>query len=116
MKDLSDNFSYAVRLAQEKGASSWLSSLPICEHGHALHKSAFCDALALCYGWTPIGITTECVCGKNFTVEHALSYVPEGVSPLCIIIILETSQLHYYLKSARVLFWSQNYSLSVEKF
>ena len=31
----------AVLLAQEKGASSWLTSLPILEHGHVLHKSAF---------------------------------------------------------------------------
>ena len=73
MRDLPDNLSYAVHLAQEKGASTWLSSLPIREHGHALHKGAFHDALALRYGWTPIGIPSECICGRNFTVEHALS-------------------------------------------
>ena len=31
----------------EKGASSWLSTLPIDEHGFALHKGAFRDALCL---------------------------------------------------------------------
>ena len=25
------------------------------EHGFALHKAAFRDALCLCYGWLPIG-------------------------------------------------------------
>ena len=44
----------AVELAQEKGASSWLTALPIHEHGFALHKSAFRDALALRYDWPPL--------------------------------------------------------------
>ena len=36
-----------MELAQEKGASSWLTTLPIKEHGYALHKGAFKDAIAL---------------------------------------------------------------------
>ena len=43
----------AMDLAQEKGASSWLTALPIDEFGFTLHKSAFRDALALRYGWPP---------------------------------------------------------------
>ena len=31
----------SMELSQEKGASTWLSSLPIDDHGFALHKSAF---------------------------------------------------------------------------
>ena len=71
--DLPDDLRFAVLLAQEKGASSWLTSLPILEYGHALHKGAFRDALALRYGWLPSGVPSECVCGKAFSVEHALS-------------------------------------------
>ena len=41
----------SVRAASEKGASAWLTALPIEEHGFALHKVAFRDALALRYGW-----------------------------------------------------------------
>ena len=52
--ELTGDLQLAVLLAQEKGASSWLTSLPILEHGHALHKGAFQDALALRYGWTPL--------------------------------------------------------------
>ena len=33
-------------------ASSWLTPVPIAEHGFALHKSAFQDTLWLKYGWT----------------------------------------------------------------
>ena len=39
----------AMDLAQERGASSWLTSLPIEEFGFTLHKSAFRDAMALRY-------------------------------------------------------------------
>ena len=73
LNELSGDFHLAVLLAQEKGASSWLTSLPILEHGHALHKSAFRDALALRYGWIPSAMLSECVCGKRFSVEHVLS-------------------------------------------
>ena len=71
--ELPDDLRYAILLAQEKGASSWLSILPIAEHGFTLHKRAFRDAIALRYGWTPKEIPVECICGKSFTIEHALS-------------------------------------------
>ena len=38
---------HSMSLAQEKGASSWLTALPVEEFGFALHKGAFRDALAL---------------------------------------------------------------------
>ena len=43
------------------------------EHGFALHKGAFRDALCLRYGWRPPLLPSQCICGKSFTVEHALS-------------------------------------------
>ena len=60
-------------LAQQKGASAWLGTLPIEEHGLALHKGAFRDALALRYGWQPNGLPATCACGKANNVQHALS-------------------------------------------
>ena len=38
--------------ASEKGVSSWISTLPIEEHGFCLSKSAFRDAISLRYGCT----------------------------------------------------------------
>ena len=38
-----------VKIAQDKGASTWLTTLPIAEHGFDLHKGAFQDALCLGY-------------------------------------------------------------------
>ena len=43
------------------------------EFGFCLHKGAFVDALSLRYGWPPPGTSTHCVCGANFSVQHALS-------------------------------------------
>ena len=54
----------AMSLAQEKGASSWLTTLPIKEFGFALHKSAFRDALALRYGWQALNVPTTCPCAE----------------------------------------------------
>ena len=63
----------AVEASKEKGALSWLSSLPVAEHGFALHKGAFRDALCLRYGWRPPHLISNCVCGKQYTIEQALS-------------------------------------------
>ena len=37
----------ALSLAEQKGPSSWLSTLPVEENDFALHKGSFRDALAL---------------------------------------------------------------------
>ena len=67
----------AMLLSDEKGASTWLTTLPIEEHGFALHKAAFRDGLALRYGWRPKGMPITCACEKSNTVDHALS-CPKG--------------------------------------
>ena len=73
LDEVSGYVHHTVLLSQEKGASSWLSSLPIQEHGFTPHRGAFHDALAVHYSWTPKEIPVECTCGKRFTIEHALS-------------------------------------------
>ena len=77
---LPDSLQHAVELAQEKGASSWLTALPVEEFGFALHKGAFHDALALRYGWSPYRAPIHCDCGDPFSMNHALSY-PKGGFP-----------------------------------
>ena len=47
-----------------------------------LHKSAFHDALALRYGWTPSKLPSKCDCDNSFTVEHALSCARGGLSTI----------------------------------
>ena len=72
-QSLPSNLQRAMELASEKGASAWLTSLPIKEHGFTLHKQAFRDALCLRYGWKPLRLPAHCSCGAPFTTEHAFS-------------------------------------------
>ena len=71
----------AVELAQKTGDSTWLTALPIAEHGFVLHKGAFHDAICLRYRWRPPLLPSRCVCGRNFTAEHALSCQYDGGLP-----------------------------------
>ena len=74
---------HSMDLAQEKGASNWLTTLPIDENGFTLPKGAFHDTIALRNGWLPSNIPTTCTCGKSFTVEHALSCPLGGFPSIC---------------------------------
>ena len=78
--ELTPTLQKAMDLARERGSSSWLTSLPLEEHGFVLHKGAFVDALALRYGWAPSRTPSSCECGASFTVEHVLS-CPRGGFP-----------------------------------
>ena len=72
-ESIPNDFKLAITTAQEKGASSWLTALPIAEYDFNFHKSDFRDALALRYGWQPARLPLKCVCGADFVVEHALN-------------------------------------------
>ena len=61
---LSHHLQREMTTSTEKGTSSWLSTLPIEEHGFTLHKGAFRDALCLRYGWRPPLLPSHCACSK----------------------------------------------------
>ena len=69
-----------MELNSEKGASSWLSVLPISDHGFALHKGAFHDSMCLHYYWQPPNLPSHCVCRSSFNTDHALT-CPTGGFP-----------------------------------
>ena len=75
---LSQRGQRAMELSQERGASSWLTALPLASHGFSLSKGEFRDALCMRYGWTPDNIPTHCTDGEPFAVEHALSCTRGG--------------------------------------
>ena len=68
----------SMDLYSEKGASSWLSVLPISHRGFPLHKGAFHDAMCLRYNWQPPNLPSHCVCGTSFTTDHALTCLTGG--------------------------------------
>jgi hypothetical protein len=63
----------AVRQTQEKGASNWLSVIPLEEHGFVLNKGEFRDAISLRYNKSLQGLLSKCPCGENYNVTHALN-------------------------------------------
>ena len=63
---------------QEKGASSWLSALPIKSQGYALDKQSFRDAISTRYGIPLHKLPSHCVCGSSFSVGYALTYKKGG--------------------------------------
>ena len=77
---LSPSLQHSMDLSREKGASIWLSVLPLESHVFSLHKQAFLEALYLCYGWTIPDTPSHCVSGHKFGVHHALS-CPKGGFP-----------------------------------
>ena len=79
-QELSGSLRRAMDLAQERGASTWLTTQPAQEFGFTLHKSAFQDAPALRYNWQIPRVSPTCACGTKFSVEQALS-CPRGGFP-----------------------------------
>ena len=62
----------AVDLATQKGASSWLTVLPIRDMNFELNKSEFRDAVKMRYDWDVPDMPSVFVCGDHFSVDHAM--------------------------------------------
>eukprot|EP00116_Pleurobrachia_bachei_P008939 sb/3469201/ len=56
-----------------RGSSTWLTTLPLEEHGFALNKLEFRDALSLRYDLPLHEFPNHCACGKLNSIEHSLS-------------------------------------------
>ena len=62
----------AVELASEKGASSWLTVIPLKDLGYDLNKREFKDAIKMRYNWEISDLPKTCVCRDAFDVDHAM--------------------------------------------
>ncbi len=58
--------------AKEKGASAWLTALPLSNLNYTLNKREFHDSIALRYGWTIKDIPNFCGCGNKNSIYHSL--------------------------------------------
>jgi hypothetical protein len=75
----------------EKGASNWLSALPLKEHGFYLNKQLFWDSISMRYGLPIARLPAKCACDHVFNVEHALSCKTGGF-----VSIRHNELLYYY--------------------
>ena len=62
---LSPDLQRLMEISSGKGASTWLTTLPLSDHGFTLHKGAFRDALCLRYGWLPQQLSSRCICDPH---------------------------------------------------
>ena len=70
---LPPNTARHMKQASEKGASGWLSVLPLADQGFSLSKGEFRDAIALRYGENIPDLPSKCPCGEVFNINHALN-------------------------------------------
>ena len=61
-----------LEFASEKGASTWLTVIPMLEMGFTLNKREFKDGLKLRYDWPFKDNPSKCVCGESFNTDHAM--------------------------------------------
>ena len=62
----------SMELATEKGASNWLTVIPIKEMDYNLNKGEFRDAVKLRFEWEIADKPSVCVCGDTFNIDHAM--------------------------------------------
>ena len=62
----------AVELAREKGSSNWLTVLSLKQLDYNLNEKEFIDAIMLRYDWEITDTPMICVCGVQFSVDHAM--------------------------------------------
>ena len=72
LEELGEAGKLMVNLASEKGASSWLTSLPLKEFGYLLNRQQFNDALCLRYNLNLKDCPKTCACGNPYSANHAL--------------------------------------------
>ena len=62
----------SIDVSSEKGASNWLTVLPLTDFDFHLSKREFWDAINLRYSWPIKNLPSYCPCGDKFSVEHGL--------------------------------------------
>ena len=73
LEKLDSNTKRALEMAKEKGASSWLTTLPLDWLGYTLNRQEFRDSVALRYNWKIKDMPVYCGCGKENNIDHSLS-------------------------------------------
>ena len=69
---LPDKTQRAVDLACEKGASNWLTVIPLKDMDFDLNKRKFRVPVRLTNDWPIPHNPSVCVCGSMFIVDHAM--------------------------------------------
>jgi hypothetical protein len=74
----SETLKRAIQHTSGKGASSWLTALPLQNEGFVFNRADFRDLLRLRYDITLDDMPANCVCGKPYNSQHALTCATGG--------------------------------------
>ena len=80
IRELDNDMKKVLSQNCEKGASSWLTILPLKEQGFNLTKDEFRDVLALRYNRKIKNLPSKCACGQAFDTNHAMNCKKGGLS------------------------------------
>ena len=69
---LPEDLKHFVEQATDKGASSWLNTIPLINQDLDLNKEEFADALRIRYNLPLNDLPSKCACGETFDIDHAL--------------------------------------------
>jgi hypothetical protein len=61
----------AMMLAQEKGASGIVTTLPLDREGFFMHKGDWFDTIDMRYGYDPPNMPENCPCGRSYSLDHS---------------------------------------------
>ena len=70
---LSERMRRTIELASEKGASTWLTSLPLKVYGFRLNKQQLQDAICMRYDLRLADVPRTCACGDDYSINHCLT-------------------------------------------
>ena len=104
-----------AELPWEKGASSWLTVIPIKDQGYDLNKREFKDAIKMRYNWEISDLPKTCVCGDIFDVDHAVICKRGGFVIQRHKMSSTTLKLNYSALYAMMSRWSQSSNKSPER-
>ena len=62
---LPSDLRWSVNQSRDKGASSWLTTVPLVDQGLVLNKQEFRDSLRLSHNMPLSDLPSKCVCGEN---------------------------------------------------
>ena len=75
----SASVSKIIDLASEKGASCWLTSLPLQRYGFVLNKQQFHDSICLRYNYSIKLAAKVCACGEPYSLAELLEEICKDV-------------------------------------
>ena len=64
---------WSVNQSRDKGASLWLTAVPLVDQGLVPNNHEYRDSLRLRYNMPLSDLPSKCACGEKYTVFHALS-------------------------------------------